>query len=79
MITDTSTACFPLLLTRTWTRRCGLCKAANYYREGMAGPEEVYSVLDYNWDKPRDPKYLERLTILQQTIQGIMSSSLTES
>ncbi|KAL6327852.1 hypothetical protein AAG906_026526 [Vitis piasezkii] len=49
-----------------------------YYREGMAGPEEVYSVLDYNWDKPRDPKYLERLTILQQTIQGIMSSSLTE-
>ena len=52
-------------------------QASYYYREGKAGPEEVYSVLDYNWHKPRDPKYLERLTILQQTIQGIVSSSLT--
>ncbi|WJZ81921.1 hypothetical protein VitviT2T_001730 [Vitis vinifera] len=52
-------------------------QASYYYREGKAGPEEVYSVLDYNWDKPRDPKYLERLTILQQTIQDPNSTTLS--
>ncbi|XP_034701646.1 glycosyl hydrolase 5 family protein-like [Vitis riparia] len=40
-----------------------------YYRDGVVGQEETYGVLDYNWDKPRNPKFLKRIRILQDILQ----------
>lgn len=44
-----------------------------YYRDGVVGQEETYGVLDYNWDKPRNPKFLKRIRILQDILQGLCS------
>ena len=41
-----------------------------YYKDGVVGPEETYGVLDYNWDKPRNPKFLNKMRIMQLTLQG---------
>lgn len=41
-----------------------------YFRNGDVGPEETYGVLDSNWEKPRNPKFLKRMRILQRMLQG---------
>lgn len=41
-----------------------------YYRDGAVEQEETYGMLDYNWDKPRNPIFLKKIRILQQTLQG---------
>ncbi|OVA18921.1 Glycoside hydrolase [Macleaya cordata] len=40
-----------------------------YLREGQRGMEEVYGVLDKNWDQPRNPKFIKRLRLIQEILQ----------
>ncbi|KAF8379617.1 hypothetical protein HHK36_029058 [Tetracentron sinense] len=40
-----------------------------YLRNGQAGFEETYGVLDIGWDHPRNPKFQERFGLIQEMIQ----------
>ncbi|KAL7122921.1 hypothetical protein ACP275_01G074300 [Erythranthe tilingii] len=44
-------------------------------REGTLDLEEVYGVMDLNWDGPRNPQYLDRLQILRQKNQEVESKN----
>ncbi|XP_030453903.2 glycosyl hydrolase 5 family protein-like isoform X1 [Syzygium oleosum] len=46
-----------------------------YYREGVAGPEETFGVLDFNWDGLRYPKFKERFQMVQTMSQDPSSNS----
>ncbi|RCV07123.1 hypothetical protein SETIT_1G219100v2 [Setaria italica] len=39
-------------------------------RQGVAGMDEVYGVLDWSWTKPRNETVLSRIQALQRPIQG---------
>ncbi|PAN06838.1 hypothetical protein PAHAL_1G292000 [Panicum hallii] len=39
-------------------------------RQGVAGMDEVYGVLDWSWSKPRNETVLPRIQALQRPIQG---------
>ena len=41
-------------------------------REGHVDLEEFYGVLDFNWDRLRNPAFLDRLQVLRQTNQGML-------
>lgn len=41
------------------------------FREGTADHDEAYGVLDSNWDRPRNPAFLDRLQLLRQINQGM--------
>lgn len=41
-----------------------------YWRNGRAGFEETYGVLDYDWELPRNPLFQERFHLIQGMIQG---------
>lgn len=43
-------------------------------REGKVNLEEVYGVADLNWDRPRNPGFLDRLQLLRQINQGTICS-----
>ncbi|KAL3652737.1 hypothetical protein CASFOL_002418 [Castilleja foliolosa] len=38
-------------------------------REGTVNLEEVYGVMDINWDRPRNPGYLDKLQLIRQINQ----------
>ncbi|KAL0324256.1 UNVERIFIED_CONTAM: Glycosyl hydrolase 5 family protein [Sesamum calycinum] len=40
-------------------------------REGTVNLEEVYGVNDLNWDRPRNPAFLDRLQLIRQLNQAI--------
>ncbi|KAA8520890.1 hypothetical protein F0562_011563 [Nyssa sinensis] len=40
-----------------------------YLRDGLIGPDEPYGLLDVNWAHLRNPDFLERLQLIQQTLQ----------
>ncbi|XP_043706633.1 glycosyl hydrolase 5 family protein-like [Telopea speciosissima] len=48
-----------------------------YLRNGQAGFEETYGVLDGNWDQTRNPKFQERFRLLQEIIQDPRSDTPT--
>nr|XP_043640072.1 glycosyl hydrolase 5 family protein-like [Erigeron canadensis] len=41
-----------------------------YYREGVAGWDESYGVLNWNWKEPRNSSFLEKISPLQSPFQG---------
>ncbi|XP_076941628.1 glycosyl hydrolase 5 family protein-like [Bidens hawaiensis] len=45
-----------------------------YYREGVAGMEESYGVLNWNWHEPRNLNFLEKISPLQSPFQGLSSN-----
>ncbi|XP_010261410.1 PREDICTED: uncharacterized protein LOC104600255 [Nelumbo nucifera] len=47
-----------------------------YLRNGRAGFEETYGVLDASWDQPRNPKFQERFRLIQNLMQGMSSPSV---
>lgn len=46
-----------------------------YWRNGRAGFEETYGVLDSNWDLPRSPRFRERFRLIQYMLQGRASTA----
>ncbi|XP_047964473.1 glycosyl hydrolase 5 family protein-like [Salvia hispanica] len=46
-------------------------------REGHVDLEEFYGVLDFNWDRLRNPAFLDRLQVLRQTNQDYRSKHPT--
>ena len=42
-------------------------------RQGVAGMDEVYGVLDWSWSKARNETVLPRIQALQRPIQGQLS------
>ena len=41
-----------------------------YLREGSVDTEEVYGVMNYDWSKPRNSSFLQRIASLQHAFQG---------
>nr|GEV62353.1 ricin B, lectin domain, glycoside hydrolase, family 5 [Tanacetum cinerariifolium] len=41
-----------------------------YYREGVAGMEEFYGVLNWNWHEARNSSFLKKISPLQSPFQG---------
>ncbi|XP_057802744.1 glycosyl hydrolase 5 family protein-like [Salvia miltiorrhiza] len=46
-------------------------------REGHVNLEEIYGVLDINWDHPRNPAFLDRLQVIRQINQDFKSKHPT--
>ncbi|KAJ4951820.1 hypothetical protein NE237_028652 [Protea cynaroides] len=46
-----------------------------YLRNGQAGSEETYGVLDGNWDQTRNPNFQERFRLMQEIIQDPKSDN----
>ncbi|KAL7160004.1 hypothetical protein ABFS83_01G065600 [Erythranthe nasuta] len=44
-------------------------------REGNADVEETYGVMNFNWDGPKNPAFVDRLQILKQVNQGANSKN----
>ncbi|XP_020246733.1 uncharacterized protein LOC109824525, partial [Asparagus officinalis] len=42
-----------------------------YLREGVVDMEEMYGVLSSDWERPRNPRFLQRIASLQSPFQGI--------
>lgn len=47
-----------------------------YVREGRLGFDETYGVLSWDWCKPRNSKFLQRISALQSSFQGPGLSNL---
>lgn len=45
-------------------------------REGTPDLEEVYGVFDLQWDRPRNPEFLQRLQLLRGVNQGMYNTLL---
>ncbi|KAK7306176.1 hypothetical protein VNO77_44102 [Canavalia gladiata] len=41
-----------------------------YIRQGLAGTEEVYGVVNANWTQPRNPSFSQRITGIQPPFRG---------
>ncbi|KAH6825046.1 hypothetical protein C2S53_006963 [Perilla frutescens var. hirtella] len=46
-------------------------------REGKVNLEEIYGVLDLNWDRPRNPAFIDRLHLVRQINQDYKSKHPT--
>lgn len=45
-----------------------------YLRQGVLGLDEVYGVLAWDWGKPRNSSFLQRISTVQSPFQGIYRS-----
>ncbi|EPS62091.1 hypothetical protein M569_12701, partial [Genlisea aurea] len=45
------------------------------FRENKTNGDESYGVMDFNWDKPKNPSFLNRLEMIRQMNQGMAGES----
>ncbi|KAL0393608.1 UNVERIFIED_CONTAM: Glycosyl hydrolase 5 family protein [Sesamum latifolium] len=71
---------FPLFLSEFGIDQRGVNEADNrqlHAQRGTVNLEEVYGVNDLNWDRPRNPAFLDRLQLIRQLNQEPKTNSPT--